>query len=519
MKLKKLISILEYKRLEDISGCEIKGITCNSNLIQAGYLFVAIKGKKYDGHNFITQAIDRGAKAVIIQKDLPLSKGVTKILVSDPQAALACLCNVFYGSPAKKLKVIGITGTNGKTTVSYLLESILAGTGSLSAVMGTINYRIGNKVFAGVGAVEDKWPKAKVEATLQISQVNTTPQIDILQAFLQEAVFAQAKYAIIEISSHALDQRRVEGVDFSSAIFTNLTQEHLDYHCNLDNYFSCKSILFEKLAKHSWAIINVDNAWGRKLIKKVKSKLLTFGVGQSAQIRAENIKLGLKKSRFIVNTPGAKLEIETALLGRHNVYNILAAVSLAVIEDIDASDIASGVASCLAVPGRLERIDCGQDFLLFIDYAHTEDGLKNVLQSVRQMAKDRSDYFFPLERQRGRIILVFGCGGDRDKTKRPRMGKIATGLADSVILTTDNPRSEDPEQIISDIIGGIDRKHNYQVVLDRFEAISEALSQARGGDIVIIAGKGHETGQIFAERVLPFNDREAAERILRGEGV
>ncbi len=481
MKLKELIRNLNYKRIDNTLDCEIKGISCNSKHIHPGYLFVAIKGERFDGHSFLKQAIAKGAKAVIVQKDLPLKKKVAKILVQDSQTALAYVCASFFGQPAKSLKVIGITGTNGKTTVSYLIEKILARAGYPCGVIGTVNYRLGSK---------------------QRVAVNTTPQADTLQSLLQDILLAQSKYAIIEVSSHALAQHRVEAIDFSSAIFTNLSKEHMDYHGSLTNYFSCKSSLFERLASSAWAIINVDDTYGRRLVKKAKSKLLTYGIECPARIQAKNLKLSAEKSRFTAITPKGNIEIVSPLIGRHNVYNILAAISAAFVEDIGLSHIISGIKGLAVIPGRLEPIDCGQDFAVFIDYAHTEDALKKILRALKQNKKNK-------------IILVFGCGGDRDKAKRPRMGRLATKLSDFVIITSDNPRSENPARIISDIKRGIGKKsHNYKVVSDRFRAIQEALSIARKGDIVVIAGKGHESSQIFADKTVPFNDCKVVRKIL-----
>ena len=482
MKLKELIKDLVYRRIENVTDCEIEGVSCNSHNIAPGYLFVAIKGERLDGHNFVTYAIDKGAKAIILQKDVPVKKGIAKILVEDSRIALACVSAAFFAYPAKRLKTIGITGTNGKTTVSYLIEKILGCAGHSSGVIGTVDYRLGDK---------------------QYRAINTTPQADILQSFLQEILLAKSRYAIIEVSSHAIAQHRIDFIDFSTAIFTNLSPEHLDYHGNLDNYFSCKSSLFKGLSAGAVAIINADDPYGQELQKEASSKALTYGIEQLAQIKAKDLKLGIDRLKFTAITPRGNIEIASPLIGRHNVYNILAAISAAFAEDIDFSHIASGIEACACVPGRLERIDCGQDFLVFIDYAHTEDALKKILRALRALSKNK-------------IILVFGCGGDRDKLKRPKMGKVATEFSDFVILTTDNPRSEDPEFIISDIIKGIDKKtNNYKVVLDRFAAIKDALSLAQNRDIVVIAGKGHESSQIFADKTIHFNDREAVEEILQ----
>ncbi len=495
MRLKELIKDLSCRDLKNIQDCEIKGISCNSDCIQPGYLFVAIKGERVDGHNFVNQALSKGARTLVLQQDLPLAGQVPRILVADSRAAFACISAAFFGHPAKNLRVIGITGTNGKTTVSYLLEKILHCAGYPCGVIGTVNYRIGAKRYRAV---------------------NTTPQADILQSFLQEIVLANSKYAIIEVSSHALAQHRAEKIDFCSAIFTNLSPEHRDYHGNLTNYFSCKSGLFAGLKPQSWAIINVDDSYGRKLAQSIKSRRLLFAIEHPAQIRAKNLRLGIDKINFTAVTPRGKMEIESSLIGKHNVYNVLAAISAAFVEGISPEYIVSGIKGCVGVPGRLERLECGQNFSVFIDYAHTGDALKKILNTLRETSGSKAGWFAP--HRRAKIILVFGCGGDRDKAKRPLMGKVATTLSDFVILTNDNPRSEDPEQIVADIIRGIDKKAgNYKVVLDRFQAIREAISLAGGGDIVVVAGKGHESSQIFAGETIHFSDREAVKKILQNQ--
>ena len=481
MKLKQLIKDLNYERLENLTDCRIKGISCNSQEVRPGYLFVAVRGQSLDGHEYANHAVEKGAAAIIAQRNLRLKKKAAKIIVKDSSAALACVSAAFFNHPAKRLKVIGITGTNGKTTVSYLIERILACAGYPAGVTGTVNYRVGEKLYQAV---------------------NTTPQAVILQSFLRKVVLAKVKYAIIEVSSHALSQHRVDSLDFSSAIFTNLSREHLDYHGSLTNYFSCKLSLFRKLTPRAWAIVNLDQPYGRKIIKKIKSRLITYGIDRPAQIRARDLRLSIEKSCFRVVTPGGNIDIESPLIGRHNVYNILAATSAAFVEGIDFSHIKKGIKTCSFVPGRLQRIDCGQNFDLFVDYAHTEDALAQILNTFRDVSKRR-------------IILVFGCGGDRDKAKRPKMGKAATGGSDFVFITSDNPRSEDPNQIISDIVRGIAKgKNNYKVILDRYQAIVQALSYAQAEDIVVIAGKGHESTQVFADKVVSFNDREVAEKIL-----
>ncbi|UCB56597.1 MAG: UDP-N-acetylmuramoyl-L-alanyl-D-glutamate--2,6-diaminopimelate ligase [Candidatus Omnitrophota bacterium] len=482
MRLKKLIEDLDYRRLENISDCRIKGISSHSAKVGPGYLFVAIKGEKSDGHRFLKQAVDKGARAVIIQKDLSLGNKVAKILVKDSRASLADVSAAFFAHPAKKLKVLGITGTNGKTSVSYLIEKILRLAGNPCGVIGTINYRLGRK----------NYPAS-----------NTTPSPDMLQSLLRQTLLAKARYAVMEVSSHALSQDRVRKIDFSSAIFTNLSREHLDYHANMKDYFSSKACLFKDLNPNAWAIVNSDDIWGRRLIKNIKSRLLTFGIERPAQIQARDLKLTMKGSSFTVLTPRGEVKIKSPLIGRHNVYNILAAIGAAVAEDIDFSHIAQGVRRLDTVCGRLERIDCGQSFPVFVDYAHTQDGLEKILKALRQISKNR-------------IILVFGCGGDRDKSKRPAMGRVAKELSDFTIVTSDNPRSEDPERIACDILRGLGGKtNNYKVVLDRFKAIREALSLAGEKDTVVIAGKGHESSLVFADKTVPFSDHKAIRKILR----
>ncbi|MBN3039278.1 MAG: UDP-N-acetylmuramoyl-L-alanyl-D-glutamate--2,6-diaminopimelate ligase [Candidatus Omnitrophica bacterium] len=481
MKAEELLEGLKLKTVENSYAGKIKGISVDSRRVRPGYLFVAIKGEKLDGHDFVRQAIENGAKAVIMQKNIALKKRTMKIWVDDTQSALAHVCASFFGHPQQKLKVVGITGTNGKTTVSYLIEKILACAGRRSGIIGTVNYRMGDKEYQAI---------------------NTTPQADVLYPLLQEIVRSKSKYAIMEVSSHALAQGRIRGIDFSHAIFTNLSREHLDYHRDIYNYFSCKSSLFERLSGDAWSIINTDDPYGRRLIGKTKARVLCFGTQSPAQIRAEKVKLNLKGSQFRASTPKGNFNISTPLVGSHNVYNILAAISFAFTENIDRRQIVSALESFEGVPGRLERVDCGEDFFVFVDYAHTDAALEVVLRSIRKVCKKN-------------IILVFGCGGNRDKTKRPRMGRLACKFADSVIITSDNPRQEDPQSIVRDIKKGISKKaRNYEVIIDRYDAIVQALNLAGKQDVVIIAGKGHESQQIFAQRTIFFNDRKAVEEII-----
>ena len=483
MQLKDLIKSLQsYKSRSDFTDFQVKGIASDSGKVSPDFIFIAIKGNKEDGHKFIKEAIGNGARAIIVQSDCPKIEAANNIYffeVVDTRKATAELANAFYGSPSDKIKAVGITGTNGKTTISYLIEAILKEARLEPGVIGTVNYRFKDKVFT-----------AK----------NTTPGPVEIQSLLASMLKAGVKYVVMEVSSHALDQARCEGINFSCAIFTNLTQDHLDYHGGLENYFQAKSKLFKLLTKYSFAVINNDDCYARRLLKLTKAQTLTYGIDNPADIMAEEIKLGVSQTEFKLKTGKLTVPFKTRLVGRHNIYNILAAVSWALKEGLDLSLIKSAIEKFYLVPGRLERIDFTGDFSVFVDYAHTEDALANVLCFLRQIAK-------------ARIIIVFGCGGERDKTKRPKMGKVATELADYAIITNDNPRSEDPADIVNCIKNGIS-KDNYRVIFERREAIKEALSMAKALDIVLVAGKGHEDYQILKDRTVSFDDRQVIRECL-----
>jgi UDP-N-acetylmuramoyl-L-alanyl-D-glutamate--2,6-diaminopimelate ligase len=486
MRLKSLLNNLDYQFISHQDNPDILGITCNSKEVRNNFLFVAIKGSKCDGHDFLDEAITKGAKTIIIQDNLiPNINLPTPIIkVPDTHRALAWLCAKFYGYPSKHLKVIGITGTNGKTTLSYLTESILNSAGLEAGLIGTIGYQFKDRL---------------------IPATNTTPNAQALQYLLAEMVKAGLKFAVMEVSSHSLDQQRVEAIDFGMAVFTNLTRDHLDYHLSFEKYFKAKAKLFKILSPRSRAIINIDDPYGRRLVDRTKASVLTYAIKNPASLCASKISLNLDRTRFLVSTPKGTLNIKTKLIGRHNVYNILGAIGVGISSGLNLNIIKEGVEKLKLVPGRLETIDCGQPFKLFVDYAHSDDALKNVLSMLRQITPD------------SKIILVFGCGGEKDKGKRPKMGKIAATLADFAIITSDNPRSEDPKDIACDILKGIKKssKGRYRVILDRFEAIKEGLSLADTKSIVLIAGKGHEAYQIFKDRKVPFDDREVARQILR----
>ncbi|MBM3244289.1 MAG: UDP-N-acetylmuramoyl-L-alanyl-D-glutamate--2,6-diaminopimelate ligase [Candidatus Omnitrophica bacterium] len=483
MKLSSLFKgILEYKAGAGIPDIEIKGISSDSKKTSCGYIFVAVKGACFDGHRFIKEAVDNGASVILAEK--PRQAGychnVPVLPVKDSRSVLARLASVFYGRPSDKLKIIGITGTNGKTTVTYLIEALLRNAKKKTGVIGTINYRFNGKI---------------------IPSVNTTPGPLELQPMFKGMLDSKAEYLVMEVSSHALDQKRVEGIKFQSAIFTNLTGDHLDYHGSFSNYFHAKAKLFRALPGSSAAIINIDDPYANKLINMTKARVITYGIKNKANIMAGGIKSGPRYTEFILSWGKNKLQVKSPLIGRHNIYNILAAASFALEEGLRPALIKSALEKFVAAPGRLERIDSGRDFSCFVDYAHTHDALKNVIVALREISRNK-------------IIVVFGCGGDRDKLKRPLMGKVATELADFSVITNDNPRSENPRKIISDIERGI-RKDNFCVVLDRKKAIKKAISLAAKGDVILVAGKGHEVYQVLGDKKIHFDDREAVRECLR----
>ena len=489
MRLSDLANSLGVRIPPDYQDIEIKGVAYNSKEINKDYLFVAIEGHNSDGHNFIDEAISRGAEVIVYEHDHQLnadqkSKGIIFIPFENTRIALSRISSKFYQDPSHKLKCIGVTGTNGKTTVTYLLESILRCVKKYTGVIGTVNYR-----FKGC----------------QIPATNTTPSSLDLQRLLYQMKNEGIEYVIMEVSSHALDQGRTKDIEFKVAVFTNLTQDHLDYHKDLESYFKAKEKLFLESRTEPIAVINRDDPYGRRLIGELHKGVLTYGLEQGVDIKAEDIRLGLRSSQFQVKTPHGEIKVKTHLLGLHNVYNILATIGAALSLGVNLEAILEGVNKLEFVPGRLQPVQCGQKFHVFVDYAHTDDALKNVLSYLSNIQQSL--------KLKGKIIIVFGCGGNRDRLKRPKMGAIASELADKCIITNDNPRNEDPDVIVRDIQKGITRD-NCEVVLDRKKAIKKALGLARDNDIVIIAGKGHENYQIFKGKTVHFDDVEIAIEIL-----
>jgi UDP-N-acetylmuramoyl-L-alanyl-D-glutamate--2,6-diaminopimelate ligase len=489
IRLVKLLRGLEADGAASHGDLEIAEVAYDSRKVKPGTLFVAIRGEKTDGNKFVPHALTRGAIAILSEQARPeaIAAEIPWIKVPDARKALASVAANYFGHPAEVLKLVGVTGTNGKTTTSYLVDAILRAAGCEVGLFGTIAYRL----------VRESRPA-----------VHTTPESLDLQYFLAEVVRAGGTHAVLEASSHALALDRLWGCPFAVAIFTNLTRDHLDYHKTFDEYFAAKRRLFEGTggAAPGAGVINRDDAYGKQLAG-LAGRTLSYGVEPGADITTRKPVLSFSGLELTAETPVGKIEVRSSLVGRINVYNILAAIGAGVALGLGQEIIAAGIAQLACVPGRFERIEAGQPFLVVVDYAHTDDALRNLLSTAKEL------------HAAGRIITLFGCGGDRDRTKRPLMGEAAGRSSDVVVLTSDNPRSEDPLLIINDAVVGVQRtKAKFLVEPDRERAIETALDQARPGDIVLLAGKGHETSQVLRDRSIDFDDREVARRILRRRG-
>jgi UDP-N-acetylmuramoyl-L-alanyl-D-glutamate--2,6-diaminopimelate ligase len=482
MKLNNLLaglSVLDFSgNLEE----EIQGITYSSKDVKPGFLFAALQGQNSDGFDFIQEAHTKGAQAILSEKARPANFSGIWIHVSDARKALALCSANFYSHPSQKMEVIGITGTNGKTTITYLVEEILKRAKFTPGIIGTITYR---------------GPRMNVTAQ------RTTPEAPDLQKLMKEMLDQGASHCLMEVSSHALDLKRVWGIQFDVVVFTNLSGDHLDYHHSMDEYFEAKKKLFFLNHHKRIAVINTDDPWGQKLIPQVPSGVITYGLQDSAVIRGEKYELDEKGIETEIKYPGGKMQISSSLLGKPNLYNILASIAIAFTLKIFPEFIKEGIANLKVIPGRFERIENSLGLNVFVDYAHTDDALHNLLETFRELNPKR-------------ILLVFGAGGGRDKTKRERMGKVAATLADLIFLTSDNPRSEDPMAIIRDVERGIMNAGNesYTVIPDRKEAIEKAVSSGKKGDYILVAGKGHETYQIIKDKIIPFKDAEVIKEIL-----
>ena len=487
--------MLSIKKISEELHAELNGpdtaqatdVTHDSRQAKQGTLFVAIKGHTMDGHRFVAVVIRRGAVGIISEYDPPSGFEGAWLKVKDAREALAKAASVIYGEPSHNLDLIGVTGTNGKTTTTYLCFALAEAAGIKPAMLTTVEYRIGEK---------------SEEA------VRTTPEASDTNKFLRDAVDSGCKMAAMEASSQAIDLHRCDWLRFKVAIFTNLTQDHLDYHHTMDNYFDAKKRLFDgRLGeKPGSCVVNIDDEWGVKLTEELRAngqRVVTTSQKADADLTAENIDVSLiKGTSFLLKTPKGKVNITSPLVGRPHVYNMLSAAGAALELGYDLDSIKKGLGKCVGAPGRFERVPNDSDFAVVVDYAHTDDALLNTLKTARDLTT-------------GRIITVFGCGGDRDKTKRQPMGRVAGQSSDFVIITSDNPRTEDPLKIIQEIeIGVKETGTEYLAISDRRQGIFEAVAKARSGDVVIIAGKGHETYQLIDNEKFHFDDREVAAEAL-----
>ncbi len=477
-------------RLDAAVGAFGSSVTHDSRRVMPGGIFVAISGAQSDGNSFVGEATKRGASAIISEQSRPDDfKGVW-LQVADARIALAKAAALVHDNPSAKLELVGLTGTNGKTTTAHLVDSIFAAAGNKTALMGTIAYRIGDE---------------EVDAEF------TTPESPEIQNFLRRAVETGVTHATMEVSSIALEMHRADELRFAVAAFTNLTQDHLDFHGTMENYFASKKKLFDGgIGKRpAYSVINLDDPRGAELKAICGETALTYALDTEADISTKEKHFGLDGLRFTARTPIGKIEIASPLVGRPHAYNSLCAIGVGVALGFDGDTIAAGINQCKGVAGRFERVsNGGDDITVVVDYAHTPDALANTLTTV-QVAQA------PKNGKRGKVITVMGCGGDRDRTKRPIMGEVAAKQSDWVIATSDNPRSENPVMILNDIRIGLDRvDKNYELIVDRREAIFRAVSQAKPGDVIIIAGKGHETYQVLATGKIDFDDREVAREAL-----
>lgn len=482
-----LLSTLDSYELNIDKEISIEGITDDSRKVEKGCIFICLSGYKVNGYDYILDACAKGAVAILVDKvvtDLPDNLVVIK--VPDVKVAMQKMVPAFFDYPAQKMKVVGITGTNGKTTTTYMLRRIVQAANKKTGIIGTI------------GALID-------EEKLPI--VNTTPDVTGLQTILEAMYEKKVEYVFMEVSSHALSLNRIAGIEFDVAVLTNITQDHLDFHKTFDAYVEAKSLLFSNLknnkTKTGIAVINKDDENADKILKVIDNKVITYGKEQTNDVYPKKVKMSEQSIELLLATPKGDVELMLHTTGYFNVYNAMSAVAAAIALDISIDTIHKGLEDFAGVDGRFELVKAGQPFTVVVDYAHTPDSLENVLKTAREVTK-------------GRLIVVFGCGGDRDKTKRPIMGEIAEKLADYVYITSDNPRSEVPETILEDIKKGIKDYTKCQAIVDRHEAIEHALTFAQAGDVIVIAGKGHETYQILNDRTIDFDDRKVAREFLEG---
>jgi len=490
MQLKSFLDATPVRQVIGPLDRQVENIAYDSRRVQRHTMFVALRGEKTDGHQFIGQAIDKGASVIVAEREQKDPR-VTCLVVENTRTALADFSATFYGHPARKLKLAAVTGTNGKTTTTFLIKHICENAGLRCGLVGTVRYEIGERVLPAI---------------------RTTPESLDLQELLAQIASAGCKAAAMEASSHALAQDRTRGLEWDVAVFTNLTQDHLDFHGTMDNYFEAKAKLFTALAtqkrkREPFAIVNIDDRYGRQLLDKIDKRVavVTYGMGTRADFRASNYRAEFSGTSYQLDAHGKSYLVRLPLIGRFNVGNSVAALGAANALGINLRNAVLSLAKAPQVPGRLELVPARRQFQVFVDYAHTPDALGNVLKTLRELEPQR-------------LIAVFGCGGDRDRQKRPLMAEMADRLADYSIITSDNPRKEDPNAIVSEIEKGF-RSNHYEKIVDRTEAINRAVALARPRDIVLIAGKGHETYQEFGDHTVPFDDIQVARRAIEDHPV
>jgi UDP-N-acetylmuramoyl-L-alanyl-D-glutamate--2,6-diaminopimelate ligase len=466
----------------DVGKKALTGVAYDSRQVQPGEVFVGLRGQRANGSEFVSEAVRRGALGVVSGDPAPDEVAVPWVQVTDPRLALAVLAAAFNRNPSHRMQVVGITGTNGKTTTAYLIASIFEAAGIRCGIVGTVGYGV-------VGDMQEA--------------IRTTPEAPEVQGLLRRLLDAGCGACAMEVSSHALALRRVDGVRFAAAVFTNLTRDHLDFHADMEDYFQAKRRLFQMLPRDRSAVINADDPRAQSLVE-TSSRSITYGINRPADVTPSPHAYTMVGLSFGVRTPRGSLQVRSSLVGRPNVYNILAAVAAGVVLDLPIAAIESGISSLKSVPGRFQMVSTdADDVTVVVDYAHTDDALRNLLETARPLTQ-------------GRIVTVFGCGGDRDRTKRPLMGAVAGRLSDVIVITSDNPRSEDPARIIEDVRRGItadtrrDPAQDVLAIVDRQEAVERAIETARPGDLVLLAGKGHEKTQVIGNDALPFDDVSAA---------
>ena len=489
--LKDIISTLDVQQVQGDQNVSIQDITADSRAVKLNSLFIALDGATVDGHNYIDKAVAAGAVAVIVSKPVTVPDDVCVITVSDTRQAMMVCVPYFFDYPANRMRMVGVTGTNGKTTTTHMIRHILKAQGHKVGVIGTVHIMIGDTSYP---------------------IHNTTPDVVDLQHILYQMVQENVEYCVMEVSSHALALGRVSGVEFDTAVFTNLTQDHLDFHKTFENYLAAKCKLFEQVSAsdqvkdNKGAVINIDDSYGHRVMEKTTAPTITYSTLGKGTLNASDVHMSTKNSQYTVNYKGESYPVSMNTTGLFNVYNTLAAIGACLQEGISMEAIDTALKTFSSVPGRFELIEEGQDFAVVVDYAHTPDGLQNILETAKAIKENR-------------IIIVFGCGGDRDATKRPIMGRIAADYGDKIYVTSDNPRTEDPVQIVKDVEVGVKEAlrdgTSYEVIVDRREAINHAIHDAKAGDIVIIAGKGHENYQILKNETIHFDDREEARKALK----